>query len=327
MSKIIILICFTFTTNVFSNEVIVNHVIKDLNVIENINNLKKIPCKNNELDNPIKFIENLKSVTENGKKVSCKPRVIDGCGFDECIAPAGLFNNYPKPVTILIPKNLSYPKSLKVHFHGFSYFGKKWDKNIESMNSSFKFGVSTCKKKDEIILIPYSENNKNNDFHKYFPNSNKFISFLNEVEIKSIMSNKLPITLSAHSGGGKVIANIVKDDTLVNRIGAIELYDALYSKYWADNIYNWVDKNQNAKLKIASIKNTTTSTWSNYLYKKIESSISSPVENRINNETNRMFEYRTKDKDGRKISLSEEKYRQGDHHWELNRDFWNLSIH
>lgn len=254
-----------------------------------------------ELTPPLRF--HFASVAQNKLTMDCKSLEMNGCEYEQCIAPEGMLNSYPKQVAILIPKTIAQVTQLKVHFHGFTTFQNKWDKSLSDLTSSFEFGNKVCENKSEALIVPFSKNNKNTDFINHLYNATQFNKFIAEIE-KLTQSNKPAIRLSGHSGGGKILANILNttkyNDQSVDanqRVIQAEVFDGLYAQGWADKLANWYGQNENVQLKLNAIEATTTGTWSHYLEKKFKAT--------------------------RPIQSHYEKNRGGHHHWEIVRDNWN----
>jgi len=271
----------------------------------------------------------LSQLSHNGKRFVCKDKVIEGCSFTQCTAPVGMLKSYPKPMAILIPKGMSEPSSMRVHFHGWSHFGKKYDKSLDSMIDSMEFGRSTCKKNKEITLIPYSAKNKNTHHHTYLASTKKFNAFIEEFQMMTSDPRNLPIKLSGHSGGGKVASKIVsyiehdtESDSATARVKKVDIYDGLYSSSWVQNYKTWFQKSKGVELNIHSIKSTATNGYSKSLFNLFGEN--AQTKKKVNPQSNKEYFLRANQWGENKIVLIEEKYRGGDHHWEMNRDFWGF---
>lgn len=271
----------------------------------------------------------LSQLSHNGKEFACKDKVIEGCSFTQCSAPAGMLKSYPRPMAILIPKGMTEPNSMRVHFHGFSYFNKKYDKSLDSMIDSFEFGKSTCKNNNEITLIPYSAKNKNTHHHTYLASTKKFDGFIEEFQKMTSDQRKLPVSLSGHSGGGKVVSKIVsyiehdsESSSATARVNKVDIYDGLYSSSWVSNYKSWFQKSKGVELNIHSIKNSSTNGHSRSLFNLFGEN--AQTKKKVNPQSNKEYFERENQWGNNKITLIEEKYRGGDHHWEMNRDYWSF---
>lgn len=273
------------------------------------------------------FIDKMKSLSHNGKKFNCFPKTIKGCSYQQCNAPSGMFSKYPKPMAVLVPKNMSTPKSFKVHIHGFSYFNKKYDKSLNSMVDSFEYGKTTCQNSGELVLIPYSEKNKNNHHHTYLASTKKFDDFMEEFQKTIGKTENLPVSLSGHSGGGKVISQIVSyvahdssSKSATRRVKQVDIHDGLYSSEWVINFSSWFEKSKGVEMNIYSVRSTSTSGHSNSLFNRFGDN--AQTVNRTHPQTNRSYFQRESKRGSNRVKHVEEKSRGGEHHWELSRDYW-----
>lgn len=271
------------------------------------------------------------SLSHNGKKWVCSEKVINGCYFHQCVSPLNMFKSYPKPVAILIPKHMTEIKSYRVHFHGFSHFNKPYDRNIDSMVKAFEFGKSTCRKTTELTILPFSKNNKNTHHHTYLASTKKFDGFIKEFQQMIGDSEKLPVKLSGHSGGGKVVSKIVSyiahdpnSESATRRVQAVDVYDGLYGSSWVENYASWFQKSKGVDLNIYSIRNSGTHNLSHALFNRFGDN--AQTIKKTHPGTNRNYSLSSNQWGENKIKLIQEKARGGDHHWEMNRDFWDLEI-
>ncbi|MCO4794246.1 MAG: hypothetical protein KC493_11060 [Bacteriovoracaceae bacterium] len=280
---------------------------------------------------PQNIITKFKSLSHNNKNLDCQEKVIKGCAYHQCDAPTNMFTTYPKPLAILIPNHMTEVKSYNVHFHGFSYFNKPYDKSLDSMVNAFEFGTSTCKKTSELMIIPFSKNNKNTHHHTYLAGTMKFDGFMKEFQ-EAIGDQKMsPVHLSGHSGGGKVASKIVSyiehdsnSTSATRRVKSVNVYDGLYGQSWGENYSSWFKKSKGVELNIFSIKNSPTHNHSHTLFHRYGNNAQTVT--RTNPETSRPFTMKTNQWGENKIKLVQEKARGGDHHWEMNRDFWGFDF-
>ncbi len=277
------------------------------------------------------FLEHLKSIRSNEKKFNCKMKVVNGCNYHQCTAPERMFYRYPKPMAILVPANMTKPSSFRMHIHGFSYFNKKYDKSLDSMVDSFKYGRSTCKDSGELIMIPYSANNKNTYHHDYLGSTKKFDEFMEEFQRAIKTEERLPVTLSGHSGGGRVISQIVSyithepdSKSATRRVKRVEIHDGLYASDRVSNFASWFERSKGVEMNIYSIQGTTTSGYSNSLFNKFGNN--AQRSKKENPSTGRDYIYRKNIWGSNTVSHIEEKKRNGEHHWELSRDYWNFEV-
>ena len=270
-------------------------------------------------------------LSHNDKKFVCSEKLINGCIYNQCVSPLNMFKSYPQPIVILIPKDMTEIKSYRVHFHGFSHFNMPYDRNIDSMVKAFEFGKSTCRTTSELTILPFSKNNKNTHHHTYLASTKKFDGFMKEFQQLIGDTKKLPVKLSGHSGGGKVVSKIVSymahdanSESATRRVQAVDVYDGLYGSSWVENYASWFEKSKGVDLNIYSIKNSRTHNLSHALFNRFGDNAQTIKKNHPG--TNRSYSLSSNQWGENKIKLIQEKARGGDHHWEMNRDFWDLEI-
>ena len=146
-------------------------------------------------------------------------------------------------VAIFIPKDYSPDKKIDfvVHFHG-------WFNDVDSVLKTFKLLEQFAgSKKNAILIVPQGPKNAPDSFGGKLTRNNGFKLFMNEIMTVLKDRNYIPhksklgdIILTGHSGGYKVIANILSKGGLVYHIHEVYLFDALYGNI--DDYTNWLNK-------------------------------------------------------------------------------------
>jgi len=144
-------------------------------------------------------------------------------------------------VLIFIPKYFELKDSVDFvfYFHGW---GNNIDKSITKFNLIEQFYNS---KKNAVFVFPEGPKNSQDSFGGKLEEKNKFTALLNEINIElgKIFNSKLKIgniTLAGHSGAYRVIAYIILNGGLTDKIKNVILFDALYADtekftYWLDH--------------------------------------------------------------------------------------------
>ena len=151
-------------------------------------------------------------------------------------------------VLIFIPKYFELKDSVDFvfYFHGW---GNNIDKSLEKFNLIEQFYNS---KKNAIFVFPEGPKNSKDSFGGKLEDKNKFHDLVNEINIElgKIFNSEIKtgnITLAGHSGAYRVIAYIILNGGLTNKIKNVILFDALYAdtekfSYWLDHYRgNFID--------------------------------------------------------------------------------------
>ncbi len=151
-------------------------------------------------------------------------------------------------VLIFIPKYFELKDSVDFvfYFHGW---GNNIDKSIEKFNLIEQFYNS---KKNAIFVFPEGPKNSQDSFGGKLEEKNKFSDLLSEInsELEKIFNLQIKIgniTLAGHSGAYRVIAYIILNGGLTDKIKNVILFDALYADtekftYWLDHFKgNFID--------------------------------------------------------------------------------------
>jgi hypothetical protein len=125
------------------------------------------------------------------------------------------------------------------YFHG-------WNNNIDSALSQFNLIEQFYNsKKNAIFVFPEGPKNSPDSFGGKLEEKNRFHDLVGEINVKleEIFKSLIKvgnITLAGHSGAYRVIANIILNGGLTDKIKNVILFDALYADtekfaYWLDH--------------------------------------------------------------------------------------------
>ena len=125
------------------------------------------------------------------------------------------------------------------YFHG-------WYNNIDSALVQFNLIEQFYNsKKNAVFVFPEGPKNSPDSFGGKLEEKNRFTDLVNEVNVKlgEILKTQINagnITLSGHSGAYRIIAYILLNGGLTNKIKNVILFDALYADtekftFWIDN--------------------------------------------------------------------------------------------
>ncbi|MEO8399435.1 MAG: hypothetical protein ABI550_06425, partial [Ignavibacteriaceae bacterium] len=144
-------------------------------------------------------------------------------------------------VLIFIPKNYRPEKDVDfvIHFHG-------WFNNVDSVLTQFKLIEQfTASRKNAILIIPQGPKNSPDSFGGKLEDKNGFKNFI--IEIINSLNDKEKIKtknigniiLSGHSGGYRVIAYILLQGGLSEKIKEVFLFDGLYAEL--EKYFYWIE--------------------------------------------------------------------------------------
>ncbi|MBL7665851.1 MAG: hypothetical protein JNM93_12015 [Bacteriovoracaceae bacterium] len=155
----------------------------------------------------------------------------EGCDYHEC---EGQIPQYSQPIRIAIP---AATHTLRIHFHGHRLqLLPQYDKNLESMIKSFGLSTRLCKN-NETVIFPGSIGNCKN-YDQELKEKSQIQSFVKAVN--SLFDNALidlPLHLSAHSGGGRVLSRFLSEQVAPNQV---TIYDGIYSEETKKIVENWL---------------------------------------------------------------------------------------
>ncbi len=180
----------------------------------------------------------------------------ESCRYRACLVPKS--THYPRPTLILIPLEAPKPIPIHLHFHGwaqdqdgsprnpiydFDWTDRKSDPTLGQLRkfwNAYGLHYGTCSSKSEIIAIPLSRGH-NEDYDAGFPDSIGFSRYLVTLieSLSALLGSKPEIHLSAHSGGGKILARIL--DLKNEQITRIKLFDATYSSFTSTQMIAWLN--------------------------------------------------------------------------------------
>ncbi len=145
-------------------------------------------------------------------------------------------------VAILIPKNYSVSKKVDfvVHFHG-------WNNSVDSVLAQFQLLEQFSEsKKNAILIVPQGPKNASDSFGGKLSEEGGFDRFMEELMTILKENNYLNndtkinrIVLTGHSGGYKVISEIISQNIIFKKIKEIYLFDALYGE--TTKFLDWVN--------------------------------------------------------------------------------------
>lgn len=196
-----------------------------------------------------------KSLESRGFK--CNSVILDGCQYSEC---RGRIPSYPLEVMISVPSEVT---GLRVHFHGhiLNKF-PQYERDLSEMVKSFNLNKSLCVSK-KMHVFPKSEGNcKTYDLH--LKNNESLVSFYTDIEEVSgrTFSN---ISLSAHSGGGRVLARFLKSGLSISEVS---IFDGIYSDKERILIEEWF-LNTGGVLNLSTVQGMTPELMVKKIVKKI----------------------------------------------------------
>lgn len=153
----------------------------------------------------------------------------------------GNVEGYPQKVNIYIPAQVSDADlSLSLHFHGYNLEEpQNIQRHFNLQNGDGDYGLFLARSKaNSLLVIPESMGN-GKDYYSSLGSSAKVNQFLER--ISSLTETKASkLTLSGHSGAGKVIHQILSQggSALKPSLKAVGLFDALYGPH--ENIQKWI---------------------------------------------------------------------------------------
>ncbi|MEA1986568.1 MAG: hypothetical protein U9N76_03655 [Candidatus Marinimicrobia bacterium] len=145
-------------------------------------------------------------------------------------------------VAILIPNgyNATDETDFVIHFHG-------WNNSVDSVLSQFEllkqFGNS---QRNAILIVPQGPKYSKDSYGGKLSKDGGFDRFMNEIVELLKKEKKIPqdsklhkMVLTAHSGGYKVVSDIVSKNKNFKKIKEVYLFDALYGE--TTKFLDWVN--------------------------------------------------------------------------------------
>ena len=164
-------------------------------------------------------------------------------------------DGYPEPVAIISPQNEEI-YSVKVHWHGYILDPTSpFDRSLKSYVETLSLLPTV---NGERVIIPKSVG-KCETFFKNVTSLNAFLESL-----KDFIPEKSEIELSAHSGSGAFIAQLLTNEEIKNLIG-VHYVDALYADVTVEQIKKWKLAHPKTELSVSYVKGTTTAKYSEAL--------------------------------------------------------------
>ncbi len=285
--------------------------------------------KVNQILFPKKNETNRKVSQQDEGRFQCETLVLNDCSMQLC---EGFIPSYKEKVSVYIPKDFN---RLNVHFHGH-ILGKlpQYESSIHSMVLNFGLVNNMCQGKS-INIFPKSTGNCAT-YDEYYVGAQAFQQFIEQVAHHADLPleiAKYPITLSAHSGGGRALVRTITDVTkkengnAAERVDRIIFYDGLYNTWQPDVITKWYTSNSGVNLQMVSLSNNTPHALSNKILLSIPGSsigvkLTTPM---INNKKFQNRQYSTSTKTVNhyhREAISENALHD---HYTVLSDTWNIT--
>jgi len=199
------------------------------------------------------------------------------CSFRVCLMDAT--ESYGRPSLVFYPLKAPPYLPIRVHLHGWTQesLGEPRNEDYDfpwpdagktpSLDETAKFWSAyglhraTCAGNPEILIVPLSRGH-NDDHLTYLTSPEKFASYY--MEIATGLSGMVPdsneVHLSVHSGGGKILAQILDpDDSSIKRI---KIFDGIYDAATSTRLNKWLARTHASRreLEVYSVTQAT------YLY-------------------------------------------------------------
>jgi hypothetical protein len=186
--------------------------------------------------------ETEKALTLSG--FTCNKKSVGPCPYSECL---GTVPGYSKPVLITIPVMAS---TFRIHFHGHKLGTyTEYEKDLPSMVKSFGLNESLCAGQ-QITIFPESDG-RCDTYKKDLNSREKFQFFFKNLHnVTGGNLKSLPMHISAHSGGGRPVMDLLNAGFPVEQV---TIFDGTYSDEQKDSLVNWYKKGQ-GKLILATVK-------------------------------------------------------------------------
>jgi hypothetical protein len=203
---------------------------------------------------------------EKSLKIShfnCTAKTINNCTYKECL---GTLPSYPRPVLVVIPL---LTDGLRLHFHGHK-LGKfpEYEKNLSSMVKSFGLNAELCKSR-QVTVFPESDGNCAT-FDQKLKTKQNFENFFKELHLATgDYLKQAPLSISAHSGGGRTISRLLDFGFEVKQVS---IFDGIYSETQKNSLKNWYLKSD-GQLILATVKGMSPETFSQALKKELPTKI------------------------------------------------------
>ena len=197
------------------------------------------------------------------------------CHYRSCLLPPD--ETYGRPSLVLYPIPSLPNTPIRVHLHGWTQDEgqpRNEDYDIEWLDSKTNPSLSDLKKfwnayglfqgpcstHPEIVVVPLSRGH-NDDHLKYFTTPDVFNRYLGSIagQLRAIQPSQSEIHLSAHSGGGKILSQVLElKDQKINRI---KIFDGIYHASTGDQLSRWLNETHHTK-RVLELYSVTSSTYS-----------------------------------------------------------------
>jgi hypothetical protein len=191
-------------------------------------------------------------------------------------------NHFSQPMAVILPQEPA--QIFRIHFLGHTSNNGKpisqngyYDHDLTTAVLNFDFSNRACgKKSNEVIVIPWSQG-KCENYDREIINAKDFLRHFDTL----IDIFNLPLHLSAHSGGGRVLSRILETKSDLNfKIKNLTLYDGIYSQKEALRFSKWILENPDVHFRnVTLINGIPDQLTQKYLpLKKLEWTRLSPIE-------------------------------------------------
>jgi hypothetical protein len=182
----------------------------------------------------------------------CEIRKRGDCTYEQCLLPPS--STYPRP-TLTITPDPKGPRisALRIHFHGWTQdegrprnpsvdFAWKTPSiqpklgELEKFTSFYDFASAACAPVPEKVAIPLSRGH-NDDYKTGFPTPERFRAYVEQLQAED---SPLPLRISAHSGGGNILAKLTPFEGL--HVERVKLLDTTYRLEKALAFLPWISE-------------------------------------------------------------------------------------
>jgi hypothetical protein len=199
--------------------------------------------------------------------------------ISKMVNESGVLKEVSLDVDVFLPQKIN---RLSVYFHGHVLNDyQNYSNSISNSNDPSQLREKICSS-SSATFMPKSLGNCTT-YDRYFKSSLDFNEFVDKVSTATSIPdfNSFPISISAHSGGGRALARILlatkhrTDGNANERIDQAVFYDGIYNSWQPDIIANWVKSNTNVKLTMVAlspegaIKQLSPYTYSKLVLQKI----------------------------------------------------------
>jgi hypothetical protein len=218
------------------------------------------------------------AVPTQARPIACESYQEDSlpsCHFRSCLLPPN--EAYGRPSLVLYPLNPTPTLPIRVHLHGWTQdhgqprnedYDFAWPdemtnptlSELEKFWSAYGLYQGPCAPQPEITVIPLSRGH-NDDHLKYFINPIAFNQYFDLIaaELHAIQPSLTEIHLSAHSGGGKILSQILNPKN--PRINRIKVFDGVYHSSTSDQLNRWL-REDHEKKRVLELYSVTENTYS-----------------------------------------------------------------